>query len=151
MQYLNLSVRGKRADLKTGVSRKQSTPKLPKNKHFLPPDTHTHVCVSCVSGSKKCLFFGNFGVLCFLETPVLRFVLLPCYRRSRLFVDNYLQKKNKKLYLCVDVLWVYLCVDVISQLVGKKAKGRISKRVFQESKASQNFVSGGKDVCFSEI
>ena len=25
----------------TGVSRKQSTPKFPKNKHFLPPDTHT--------------------------------------------------------------------------------------------------------------
>ena len=27
----------------------------------------------CVSGGKKCLFFGNFGVLCFLETPVLGF------------------------------------------------------------------------------
>ena len=25
-----------------GVSRKQSTPKFPKNKHFLPPDTHTY-------------------------------------------------------------------------------------------------------------
>ena len=35
----------------------------------------------CVSGGKKCLFFGNFGVLCLLETPVLRFGLLPCYRR----------------------------------------------------------------------
>ena len=64
-------------NLKTGVSRKQSTLKFPKNKHFLPPDTHT-----CVSGGKKCLFFGNFGVLCFLETPVLRFALLPYYRRS---------------------------------------------------------------------
>ena len=63
---------------KTGVSRKQSMPKFPKNKHFLPPDTNT--CV-CVSGGKKCLFFGNFGVLCFLETPVLRFALLPYYRR----------------------------------------------------------------------
>ena len=29
-----------------------------------------------MSGGKKCLFFGNFGVLCFLETPVLRFALL---------------------------------------------------------------------------
>ena len=27
-------------------------------------------------------FFGNFGVLCFLETPVLRFALLPYYRRG---------------------------------------------------------------------
>ena len=43
------------------------------------PDTYV-----CVSGGKKCLFFGNFGVLCFLETPVLRFALLPYYRRTSL-------------------------------------------------------------------
>ena len=61
------------------LSRKQSTPKFPKNKHFLPPDTHV------------CLFFGNFGVLCFLETPVLRFALLPYSRRVTLIeVDKYL-------------------------------------------------------------
>ena len=35
----------------------------------------------CVSGGKKCSFFGKFGMLCFLETPVLRFALLPYYRR----------------------------------------------------------------------
>ena len=58
------------ANLKTGVSRKQSTPKFPKNRNFLPPD-------------KKCLFFGNFGVLCFLETPVLRFAFLPYYRQNK--------------------------------------------------------------------
>ena len=61
-----------------GVSRKQSTPNFPKNKHFLNPDTQTYVCV--LEG-KKCSFFGKFGVLCFLETPVLRFTLLPHYRR----------------------------------------------------------------------
>ena len=33
----------------------------------------------CVSGGQK-LFFGKFGMLCFLETPVLRFALLPYYR-----------------------------------------------------------------------
>ena len=36
----------------------------------------------CVSGGKKCCFFGKFGVRCFLETPVLRFALLPYYRRT---------------------------------------------------------------------
>ena len=36
----------------------------------------------CVSGGKKCLFFGNFGVLCFLKTLVLRFPLLPYYRQT---------------------------------------------------------------------
>ena len=54
-------------NLKTGVSTKQST------SYFLPPDTHMHVCVS---GGKKCSLFGKIGVLCFLETPVLRFTLL---------------------------------------------------------------------------
>ena len=53
------------ANLKTGVSRKQSTPNFPKNEHFLPPYTE------------------KFDVLCFLETPVLRFALLPYYRRYR--------------------------------------------------------------------
>ena len=49
-------------NLKTGVSRKQSTPNFPKNKHFLPPDTYTY---KCVSGGKKCSFFEKFGVLSF--------------------------------------------------------------------------------------
>ena len=31
--------------------------------------------------SKKCSFFGKFDVICFLEKPVLRFALLPYYRR----------------------------------------------------------------------
>ena len=34
-----------------------------------------------VSGGKKCSFLKKFGVLCFFETPVLRFALLPYYRR----------------------------------------------------------------------
>ena len=42
---------------------------------------NVNTCV-CVSGDKKCLFFGNFGVLCFLETPVLRFAILRYYRRK---------------------------------------------------------------------
>ena len=58
-----------------GVSRKQSTPNFPK----------TNICTYvCVSGGKKCLFFGKFEVLCFLETPALRFALLRYYRRSYL-------------------------------------------------------------------
>ena len=48
---------------------KQSTSNFPKDEHFLPPDTRRYV-----SDTK---FFEKFGVLCFLETPVLRFALLP--------------------------------------------------------------------------
>ena len=39
--------------------------------------------IVCVSGVKACSFSGKFGVLCFLETPVLRFApfaLLPFER-----------------------------------------------------------------------
>ena len=63
------SVIRQKGEYQNGASRKQNTSNFPKNKHFLPPDTHT-------SGGKKCSFFGKFGVFCFLETPVLRFVLL---------------------------------------------------------------------------
>ena len=72
-------MRIQRTNLKTGVSRKQGTPNLPKNQHFLPPDTYPYVCVS---GVKKCSFFGKFDVLCFLKSPSLRFALLSYYRRN---------------------------------------------------------------------
>ena len=45
---------------------------------FLPPDTHTYVCVS---EGKKCSIFGKSGVPCFLVATVLRFILLSYYRR----------------------------------------------------------------------
>ena len=32
--------------------------------------------------SRKCLFFGKYGVICFLVTPILRFAFLSYYRRS---------------------------------------------------------------------
>ena len=63
-----------------------------KNKHFLLPDTHTYVCVS---GCKKCSFFGKFVVLCFLKTPVLRLALLFYYRRNLLttcFVETQINR-----------------------------------------------------------
>ena len=60
------------------VSRKQSMLNFPKNEHVLPRDKHTHVCVS---GGKKFSFFGKLDLICFPETPVLRFALLPYYRR----------------------------------------------------------------------
>ena len=50
-----------------------------KSENFLPFDTHRNVCIS---GGKKCLFFGKLGVLCFLKTLVLRFALSPYYRRK---------------------------------------------------------------------
>ena len=44
----------------------------------------------CVSGGKKCSLFGKFGVLYFLEAPVLRFASLPYYQQLQYFeaIDN---------------------------------------------------------------
>ena len=68
----------------------------------------------CVSGGKKCSFFGKFGVLCFLETPVLRFALLRYYRRvtsvmktasvSKLFLAIF-DRTYEGLYICHS-LWL---------------------------------------------
>ena len=75
---MNSSGIRQKGESQNGCFKKAKLAKISENKQVLPPDTHTYVCVS---RSKKCLFFGNFGVLCFLETPVLRFALLPYYRR----------------------------------------------------------------------
>ena len=71
---------GNKAKGKTSkrVLQKNKHAKFSEKKHFLTPDTHTDVCVS---GGKKYWFFGKFGMLYFLVTPILRFALLPYYQR----------------------------------------------------------------------
>ena len=79
----NSSVIRQKGESQNGCFKKTKQAKFSKKpEHFLPPDTHTYVCVS---GGKKCSFFEKFGVLCFLETPLLRLALLPYYRRIILF------------------------------------------------------------------
>ena len=56
----------------------------------------------CVSGGKESSFFGKFGVFCFLEIPVLKFVLLPYYWRI-----GY----NKELFLSLFSLWVLFDIE----------------------------------------
>ena len=58
---------------------------------------HTLTCA--YQGEKKCSFHRKFGPLCFLGTPVLRFALLPYYRRfNKPSSDNFqsLQSLNFK-------------------------------------------------------
>ena len=87
--------------VKTEVTRMQSKPHFPKNERFLPPDTHTYVYVS---GGKKRSFFGKLGVLCILVTSVLRFALLPYYRRK---VVSSLHKFIHSFQYRVDSLWLW--------------------------------------------
>ena len=63
----------------------------------------------CISVGKKCSFFGKFSVLCFLETPVLRFALLPYYRRNKkrfwpttIHGLSYIKTKNRGLKLIIS-------------------------------------------------
>ena len=77
----NLSVIRQKGQSHNGYYKKKSTSNFPENKHILPPDTHTNVCIS---RGKKYSLFGKFGVLCFLVTSVLRFALLNYYRQSTL-------------------------------------------------------------------
>ena len=51
---------------------------FPKKQHFLPPDTHTYVCVS---GCKKFYFFGKF---CVSTKWIISFV----FKGVRMFVDT---------------------------------------------------------------
>ena len=52
-----------------GVSRKRSTPNVPKNKHFLPLDTHTYVCVCVYQVVRNVRFSENLACFVFLKHP----------------------------------------------------------------------------------
>ena len=73
--------------------------KISEKQTFLTPDTQTYVCVS---GVKKCLFFRNFGLFCFLETPVLRFALLPYYRSIQLRQPSQMRTLLVVSFICVQ-------------------------------------------------
>ena len=60
----------------------------------------TNISYPLIRTSTECLFFGNFGVLCFLETPVLRFTLLP-YSQQIITTNN--NQKRKKAMLKKEV------------------------------------------------
>ena len=59
---------------------------------------------TCAYRGKKCSFFGKFEVLCFLETPVLRFTLLPYYW----WIANIWWKVHISFRLFL-LLYIYIC------------------------------------------
>ena len=46
-------------------------------------------------GVRDVCFLENFGVLCLLETPVLRFALFPYYRRNIIWIEVFNVESNK--------------------------------------------------------
>ena len=73
MKWGNSSVIRQKGASQNGCYKKTKQAKFPEKPAFLSP-----------AGVKKCLFFGKFDVLCFLVTPVLRF--LPYCRRTDQFL-----------------------------------------------------------------
>ena len=59
--------KAKKANLKTGVSRKQSTPNFPKNEHFLPFEHFLRTCAH--HGVRNVRFMENLVCFIFLKHP----------------------------------------------------------------------------------
>ena len=62
------------------VFQKNRVRQMFRKTNILWPLIRTHTCA--YQGVRNIRSFRKFGVLCFLETPVLRFTLLPHYRRD---------------------------------------------------------------------
>ena len=93
------SVIRQKGESQNGCFKKTKHAKFSEKRLFLTP-WYPHVCVS---GGKKCSFFGKFGLLCFLETPILRFTLFAYYRRfiktcclwpDKTFLESAVSHKN---------------------------------------------------------
>ena len=72
----------------------------------------------CVSGGKKCSFFGKFGVICIIVTPILRFLLLPYHRR----LYNRSNLTNSKIH--------YVHNTTILHLPGREDSAGIGRQIF---------------------
>ena len=73
-----MSVIRQKGECQNGCFKETKHVKFFEKRTFLTPLIRTR---TSVSGGEKCSFFGKVGVLCFLETPVLRFTLLAYYWR----------------------------------------------------------------------
>ena len=107
-----------KGESKNGCFKKTKHAKFPDKRTFLTCwYAHTYVCVS---GGKKYSFFGKFGVLCFLETPVLRFALLPYYRQNEIRkITNCCSEKFWKFSKDISSGSLYLILQKIGRPVGE--------------------------------
>ena len=85
----------------------------------------------CVSGGKKCSFFGKFGVLCFLETPVLRFALLPYYRRSVIYAhkESFSAWDKREVLFPLTTLLIVISKKTLYTNIKQINNGHISKTI----------------------
>ena len=89
------------------VFRENKTRQIFRKTNIFNPLIRTRMYVS-VSRGNKCSFFRKFAVVCFLETPVLRFALLPHYRRTVAVIwRQYSSVETKCLWKLCPLLKTY--------------------------------------------
>ena len=95
---LRLKLVGNKAKVRISerVLQQKKTRQIFRKTNISYPLIRTRTCA--LTGGKKCSSFQKFGMLCFLVTPLLRFVLLPYYRRKILFWYYSQNKTLKKQY-----------------------------------------------------
>ena len=76
--------------------RKTKHAKFPKKRTFLTP-WYTQVRACAYQGVRNLRFSKTLACLIFFETPVLRFALLPWYRRVKFMQQTYNKKKENML------------------------------------------------------
>ena len=86
-----------------------------------------------VSGGKKYSFIGKSGVLCFLETPVLRLALLPYYRRFMSLDLSFFRGNNDEAIRlfekAIDLVRTQTeMANTFSLLEASKAQSKITKQ-----------------------
>ena len=86
-----------------------------------------------VSGGKKYSFIGKFGVLCFLETAVLRLALLPYYRRFMSMDLSFFRGNNDEAIRlfekAIDLVRTQTeMANTFSLLEASKAQSKITKQ-----------------------
>ena len=79
-------------------------------------------------GVKNVLFFGKSSVLCFLETPVLRFALLFYYRR----IANYECNKNISIMISFIISHYSYCL-LIFIFYNKTLKAKIINEIYHRT------------------
>ena len=91
----------------------------------------------CVSEGKKCSFFGKPGVLCFLETPVLRFALC-------LITNNFLI--NKSMAFVTQMVLIVNLDFIVFRIKLRVSWGielHLHKILFKEMRATFRWIVSG--------
>ena len=109
-----LSVISQKRESQNGYFKKTKHAKFSEKTNISYP--LKRIC-TCAYQEVRTLFFGKFGGICFLETPVLSFAFLPYYRRFLIFRKKIFPKNFPELSRVLklnSIISVHLFTKVLS-------------------------------------